>query len=156
MPHKVVKDRKAMIQNRRDPLTVFERSTHMAKVKGKGNASTEMKVAARLVQSGIRGWTRHPANVPGRPDFCFLAERVAIFVDGCFWHGCPQCARNTPRSRAQFWRDKISANRRRDRKVKRLLNAQGFATVRIWEHALKDDRWLIQLRRVIRAARSNY
>src|ERR1051325_5071158 len=112
MNHKEVK--------RRDPLTPKERSARMSRVRGKGNRSTELCVAACLVRAGVRGWKRHPADVPGRPDFFFPTRKIAIFVDGCFWHGCPKCRRNVPYSRRAFWLNKIASNRRRDREVTRV------------------------------------
>jgi DNA mismatch endonuclease, patch repair protein len=130
---------------RNDPLSPQQRSARMAKVRAKNSRSTEMHVAACLVRFGLRGWKRHPELVPGHPDFCFIRERVAIFVDGCFWHGCPQCQRNIPRTRRSFWEKKLRSNRIRDRRVKRILQSQGYAVVRIWEHALCDKRWLSRL-----------
>jgi DNA mismatch endonuclease (patch repair protein) len=125
-----------------DRLTPAQRSAHMAGIKGKRNRSTELHVAAKLVRAGVRGWRRHPNDVPGRPDFAFPERRIALFVDGCFWHGCPRGNRNTPRTRAEFWQAKIAAKRTRDRTVDRHLRAQGYRIVRIWEHALRDGQWL--------------
>jgi DNA mismatch endonuclease, patch repair protein len=125
-----------------DRLTPAQRSAHMAGIKGKRNRSTELHVAAKLARAGVRGWRRHPRDVPGRPDFTFPERRIALFVDGCFWHGCPRCNRNTPRTRPEFWQAKIAGNRRRDRSVDRQLRAQGYRIVRIWEHALRDGQWL--------------
>lgn len=133
-----------------DPLNPQQRSERMAKVRGRGNRSTEMRVAACLIRRGFRGWQRHSSNVPGRPDFCFTRERIAVFVDGCFWHGCPRCQRNVPHSRRDFWRNKIESNRRRDRRVKRMLRQQGYSVFRIWEHSLCDDRWLKRLGTALR------
>jgi DNA mismatch endonuclease, patch repair protein len=135
---------------RHDPLTPLQRSAQMAKIRAKRNRSTEMRVAGHLIQCGFRGWKRHAADVPGHPDFYFEAERIAIFVDGCFWHGCPRCRRNVPHSRRQFWQEKIESNRRRDSKVKRILRSQGHVVIRIWEHALCNDRWLARLRSALR------
>jgi DNA mismatch endonuclease (patch repair protein) len=128
-----------------DPLTPKERSTRMALVRATRNKSTEMHVAAHLVRNGIRGWQRNPPGIVGRPDFYFPQQRIVVFVDGCFWHGCPTCKRNTPRSRREFWQNKIATNRRRDRKVQRLLRAEGYRVVRIWEHALSGGKWLPKL-----------
>jgi DNA mismatch endonuclease (patch repair protein) len=133
---------------RHDPLTPEQRSVQMAKVRARKNRSTEMRVAAYLIRYGFRGWKRH-VDLPGRPDFCFMRQRITVFVDGCFWHGCPRCGRNVPHSRREFWRLKIGSNRRRDRKVERLLLAQGYTVFRVWEHALSDDRWLNRLRSVL-------
>src|SRR5437016_4090631 len=74
------------VVKRHDPLTPRQRSAQMAKVRAKRNRSTEMRVAAYLIRYSFRGWKRH-INLPGRPDFCFVRKRLAVFVDGCFWHG---------------------------------------------------------------------
>jgi DNA mismatch endonuclease (patch repair protein) len=138
---------------RHDPLTPDQRSAQMAKVRNKKNRSTEMRVAARLRQLRLRGWRRHMSTLPGRPDFCFMAERVVIFVDGCFWHGCPRCRRNTPHTRREFWINKIKANRNRDRKIKSLLRSQGYAIIRIWEHDVDRDQWVSRLCSLLEHAR---
>lgn len=140
------------IVKRHDPLTPQQRSAQMARVRSRKNRSTEMHVAARLIRYGFRGWKRH-LDLPGRPDFCFVRKRVAVFVDGCFWHGCPYCQRNVPRSRHSFWKHKIESNRRRDRKVERVLHAQGYSVFRVWEHALSDKRWLGRLRYTLESFR---
>jgi len=132
--------------NKHDPLTPEQRSAHMAKVRSSKNRSTEMHVAAHLIARGFRGWKRNPQSVPGCPDFYFVHERLALFVDGCFWHGCRKCRRKTPSSRPDFWRQKIESNRQRDKKVRRVLLAQGYAVLRIWEHDLPSGIWLDKLR----------
>lgn len=113
----------------------------MGRVRGRGNRSTEQVVAAFLRERAITGWETHSAGVLGSPDFYFPAIKLAVFVDGCFWHGCPICRRNTPTTRTEFWRAKIAANRRRDRTVTTGLRASGIHVTRIWEHALKGPRW---------------
>ena len=74
--------------------------------------------------------------MPGKPDFVFSKLKTAVFVDGCFWHGCPRHA-TKPKTRAAFWAAKLNGNRARDRKVNRLLRAKGWRVIRIWEHELK-------------------
>src|ERR1035438_8056377 len=106
---------------RSDPLSPEERSSRMSKVKGKGNQSTEMAVSRQLFDWGITGWECHPSGVPGKPDFYVPAERLAIFVDGCFWHGCPHCRRRMPTNRRGFWERKIADNRLRDGRITRSL-----------------------------------
>ena len=79
--------------------------------------------------------------------------KVAVFIDGCFWHGCPRHA-TQPRTNAMFWRKKIARNRARDRQVNRLLRAKGWKVVRVWEHALKrkDEAKLIRRLRLVLTA----
>lgn len=118
----------------------------MSLVRSRGNRSTEMRVAAVLVRSGIRGWRRNANDVAGTPDFFFPGIRLAVFVDGCFWHGCPDCRRNVPKNRAEFWQSKISANKRRDRRVDRQLRRLGYRVMRIWEHSLDENLWARRLK----------
>ena len=113
------------------------RSRIMSAIRGRGNKTTEEVVARLLRQSKHSGWRRH-APLPGRPDFAFRQERVAIFVDGCFWHGCPRCYKE-PRRNTNFWREKIERNKARDREARRKLNRIGWSVIRIWEHSLLDE-----------------
>jgi DNA mismatch endonuclease (patch repair protein) len=87
-----------------------------------------------LRTAGIIGW-RRSVRLTGRPDFVFRAERLALFVDGCFWHGCPRHAR-IPKTRVRFWGEKLAGNARRDRVVTRALRKSGWRVLRIWECAL--------------------
>lgn|ERR1017187_6549518 len=136
-----------------DSLTKSERSQLMAKVRGTGNRSTEAVVEAALRAERIRGWKKHPEDVPGRPDFYFPRYRLAIFVDGCFWHACPNCGR-IPKSNVEFWRTKIDQNRRRDNRVRRRMRRLGFHVVRVWEHEAHAARWIGRLRRIVDACRT--
>jgi DNA mismatch endonuclease (patch repair protein) len=116
-----------------DVFTKSKRSSVMAAIRGRGNRSTERTFAALLRRSHLRGWTLHSRGVVGRPDFYFEERRVAVFVDGCFWHGCPRCFK-APKQNAAFWALKIGKNRERDRSVGRILRRQGIRVMRIWEH----------------------
>src|SRR3954453_10400732 len=97
-----------------------KRSLVMAAIRSRGNKDTERKLAAILRANRITGWRRHQA-VPGRPDFIFRLERLAIFVDGCFWHGCPKHGRK-PTSNQAYWLPKLLRNRERDVEAKLLLS----------------------------------
>jgi DNA mismatch endonuclease (patch repair protein) len=118
-----------------DIWTPEKRSEVMSKVRGKGNKSTELVLARMLRAGGITGWRRH-LPLPGKPDFCFPGKKLVIFVDGCFWHGCPKCYRR-PKSRQEFWDAKVLTNKTRDRRVNRELKALGYVVMRIFEHRLK-------------------
>src|SRR6266481_9979200 len=130
-----------------DKLTQRERSALMAKVRGTGNRSTEMVVERTFQHLAITGWQKHPKKLIGTPDFFFPKTKLAVFVNGCFWHGCEKCKRNTPHSRRRFWLAKIRQNRRRDARVLRQLHRLGFRTLTIWEHSLAADRWVGRLLR---------
>ena len=116
----------------------------MAKVRGKGNASTELALARVLRAEGLTGWRRQRRLTGGRgaawkvrPDFVFARQRWAVFVDGCFWHGCPRHG-TRPVGRAGFWRRKFAANQARDRRNTRQLRAAGWRVLRLWEHELRS------------------
>jgi DNA mismatch endonuclease (patch repair protein) len=134
-----------------DTLSPAARSALMSRVRGKGNRSTEAKVVAFLVRQGVRGWKRNRQDVPGQPDLYFESEKVAVFVDGCFWHGCSTCERRFPKTNAAFWRRKIERNKARDRSTARALRRLGIRVVRIWEHSLRNSRWCSRLLRFLRA-----
>jgi DNA mismatch endonuclease, patch repair protein len=80
----------------------------MSSVRSRSNKSTELVLLSIMKANRIRGWRRHP-SLPGRPDFAFKSAKLAIFVDGCFWHGCPRCYR-PPKHNSGFWAEKVSYN----------------------------------------------
>ena len=136
----------------------------MARIRSRGNRDTELALAKLLRAHRITGWRRHvlvrapvrsrrreeadhsrespqsaslPRRLRVRPDFVFRQLRTVIFVDGCFWHGCPRHA-TKPRNNAAFWRAKLAGNRRRDALVTRTLRRAGWRVIRIWECALQQ------------------
>jgi DNA mismatch endonuclease (patch repair protein) len=125
-----------------DVFTKQKRSEVMAAVRSKGNKETEMKLAALLRASGITGWRRHQP-LPGRPDFVFRRERLALFVDGCFWHGCRKHCR-MPATNREYWNQKIARNIARDRSTGRTLKRLGFRVVRIWGHSLRHPQAILK------------
>jgi DNA mismatch endonuclease, patch repair protein len=108
----------------------------MSRIRGRGNKATELALMKLFRQHSISGWRRQQP-VFGKPDFIFKRERLALFVDGCFWHGCPRCYCR-PKSNRKFWDAKIARNRERDRKVSRELRRLGWRVIRIWEHDLAE------------------
>jgi DNA mismatch endonuclease (patch repair protein) len=118
-----------------DVFTKEKRSEVMSLIRGKGNKRTEGALIKIFKEYGITGWRRH-LKLPGKPDFTFSKERLTVFVDGCFWHGCPKCYR-APKGNRKFWETKVSRNRERDREVNRELRLRGWRVLRIAEHSLK-------------------
>src|SRR5437016_1095157 len=109
----------------------------MASIRSKGNATTEHAFLAILRHAGITGWRRH-ANLPGKPDFVFRSRRLAIFLDGCFWHGCPRCYRLP-----------------QDNRASRELRSLGWRVLRIWEHTLKSAQGRLEILKRVTAALTN-
>jgi DNA mismatch endonuclease (patch repair protein) len=99
-----------------------------------------------LRRGGLSGYRRH-WPVAGKPDFAWPKMKVALFVDGCFWHGCPRCNRPS-KSNVVFWGKKVDDNRRRDIRVARLLRRSGWSVLRVWECRVNDR---VTAARIIRA-----
>ena len=144
-----------------DVFTKAKRSDVMSRIRSRGNKDPEVALIRVFRTHRITGWRRQQVirtNVQRptpnfersklcvgrwtfsrpfvvRPDFVFRQKRLAVFVDGCFWHGCPQHA-TKPRNNAAFWRKKFAANRARDRLVTRTLRQNGWRVLRVWEHEL--------------------
>lgn len=116
----------------------------MAAIRGKHTKSTEVVLRMALVRAKISGWRLHASDLPGKPDFYFAKSKVAIFVDGCFWHGCHYCG-HIPKTRRSFWQLKIMRNKQRDRATSRKLRAQGLVVMRFWEHSLASEKTIIKV-----------
>ena len=114
------------------PLVATKRSRNMNAVRGRGNKTTESRFRAALVSRGISGWHLH-SPIPGRPDFVFAHAKIAVFCDGCFWHGCPLCG-HIPKRNTRFWSTKIQLTQNRDVRTTSQLIALGFRVFRFWEH----------------------
>jgi DNA mismatch endonuclease (patch repair protein) len=113
--------------------TTPQRSRTMQAVRGKDNRTTERRLRLGLVRAGVRGWQVRPRGLTGNPDFFFPSAGIAVFVDGCFWHGCPTCG-HIPRGNRTYWEAKIARNKVRDRRAALRLRADGYRVVRFWEH----------------------
>ena len=124
-----------------DNMSEASRSYTMSQIRARGNTTTELKMIQLMHCSGVKGWRRNQ-QVLGKPDFIFWKQHVAIFIDGCFWHGCKQCFLK-PRSNVEYWDKKIKRNRRRDRQVTNRLTKDGWTVIRFWEHSLKRPQWVI-------------
>jgi len=118
-----------------DVFTKEKRSEVMSRIKGKENKDTELVMIQILQKNHISGWRRNQA-VLGKPDFVFPKQKIALFVDGCFWHGCPKHS-NMPKNNREFWKNKLEGNIKRDKNVSRELRKTRWKVVRVWEHELK-------------------
>jgi DNA mismatch endonuclease (patch repair protein) len=127
-----------------DVFSKPKRSEVMSLIRGRGNKDTEVALAKFFRRNKITGWRRNQ-KIFGKPDFVFRQERLALFVDGCFWHGCPK-HETRPKSNRAFWRRKLSANKNRDILVTRTLRRAGWRVLRIWEHELarRNENRLLQ------------
>jgi DNA mismatch endonuclease, patch repair protein len=130
-----------------DTFSQDQRSAIMRLVKSK-DTSIEVKVRATLWRLGLR-FRKHLRSLPGNPDIVFTKKRTVIFIDSCFWHGCPLHLRK-PKSNTAYWDDKIARNVARDRQVDEQYKALGWQLIRIWEHELKTD-FSASIERIVRS-----
>ncbi len=114
-----------------DRVSKAVRSKIMAAIRSRENKTTEIALGKLFSAVGLRGYRKH-WSVDGRPDFAWPRLKVAVFVDGCFWHGCPHCHK-PPKSNLRYWRPKLDQNRRRDKRISRRLRRAGWSVFRVWE-----------------------
>ena len=109
----------------------------MQAVKGKGT-KLEKRLWAMLAGMGLKGWKKNFDTITGKPDVVFSSQRVAVFIDGCFWHGCPHCRRKLPQTNREYWERKIKRNVELAQLHNEHLQQEGWAVVRIWEHEMAN------------------
>lgn len=120
-----------------DVFSKEKRSQIMRQVKSSRNKSTELKLISFFKSNKIKGWRRN-YKIFGNPDFVFITQKTAIFVDGCFWHG-HNCRNTKPKANKEYWDNKIEKNIQRDNLVTEKLKTKGWTVIRIWECELKDE-----------------
>lgn len=139
----------AYIRDGRAPVPRNERiSATMSRIRAK-NTKPERVLRSMLREAGKCGYRLHYSKVPGRPDITFVKHKLAIFVHGCFWHGCPYCRPRTPKSNSTFWTNKVAMNQARDRRKNTALRELGWTVLVIRECQLRE-RPQAQLARVLK------
>ena len=125
------------------------RSEIMRKVRSKGNRSTELRLMKLFKDNGITGWRRN-YPVVGHPDFVFPQYKIAVFVDGCFWHG-HDCRNTRPQDNKEYWQKKRERNMRRDKEITARFESRRWTVLRIWECELRKNRIEETLMRILGA-----
>lgn len=113
-----------------------QRSRNMAAIRSR-NTRIEMRLRKALWAAGVRGYRVHYPLL-GKPDIVFTRHRVAVFIDGCFWHRCPTCFR-MPKTRIEYWGPKIAKNAARDEEINQKLQEASWTVIRIWEHEIEHE-----------------
>ena len=133
-----------------DRYSKQKRSEVMSAVKSKGT-KLENKFKLELDARRIKGYKQNCMEIYGHPDFVFKKAKLAVFLDSCFWHGCPKHLR-MPASHQGYWQDKVALNRKRDHVVSKELINEGWHVIRIWEHSLKNPKtlnwWLTHIKNI--------
>lgn len=123
-----------------DSFSKETRSAVMSAIRSTSNKTTEMKMLYFLKKAKITGWRRH-LKLTGRPDFTWRKKKVALFVDGCFWHGCKKCYK-APASNTPYWKQKIFRNRARDKQINKALRSSGWTVMRVKECQLRSPNYM--------------
>ena len=108
----------------------------MSQIRAK-NTKPEVILRKYLSKLGIRGYRVH-YKLPGKPDIVFTKQKISAFIDGCFWHKCPDCYKE-PKNNKEFWKKKINGNVKHDKKINKILKKEGWQVIRFWEHLLRKD-----------------
>ena len=131
--------KKKYIRDGRAPIPKKELTSKVMSANKSKNTKPELLLRKALWNNGIRGYRLHWKKAPGRPDISFPGKKIAIFVNGCFWHRCPHCNPSMPKVNIEFWSDKFKKNVERDINKIKQLEQDNWKTLVIWECQLKND-----------------
>lgn len=131
-----------------DRISPEARSCLMKRIRLR-NTGPELALRRKLWALGLRYRLTSNPPLPGKPDILFPGTKIAVFVDGCFWHGCPTHG-HIPKSRMEYWRPKIARTQQRDTKTNAKLASMGWHVLRFWEHQVRDN--LAQCARLVTQA----
>jgi len=113
-------------------------SKYMRSNKSK-NTKPEILLRKALWEAGIRGYRLHWKKALGKPDIAFPGKKIAIFLNGCFWHRCPKCQLGLPKHNSEFWKAKFARNVERDQEKVVALQNEGWTVIVVWECEMKND-----------------
>ncbi len=127
------------VRDKRSPKPTSETVSRVMRANKSKDTKPELLLRRALWAAGLRGYRLHKKSLPGRPDIAYTTKKVAIFVNGCFWHRCPHCQLNLPKTNTEFWKAKFARNVQRDQEKQAALIAAGWQLLVIWECKLKKD-----------------
>lgn len=136
---KVAELTRRYVRDGRAPIPARSATSRVMSANRARNTGPELRLRSALREIGVRGYALHLRGLPGRPDLAFRGRRLAVFVNGCFWHRCPYCGPSTPKSNVKFWQAKFDANRDRDRRKLAELHLEGWKTLTLWECRIRAD-----------------
>src|SRR5687768_15682023 len=140
------------VRDKRSPTPKSEAVSRVMSANRAKNTKPELLLRKALWQAGARGYRLHYKKVPGRPDISFVSKKVAIFVNGCYWHRCPKCNYTIPKTNSTFWQTKFENNVARDQRKRKELRRLGWKVITVWECDLKE-RFTATLNRILKALR---
>lgn len=131
--------KRVYLRDGRAPIPRNEATSRVMSANRAKDTAPERALLVEIRKLGLRGYRLHRQGVPGRPDVAFGARKVAVFVNGCYWHSCPRCQLPLPRTHTEFWRAKFEANRRRDAQKSMALERAGWRVLTLWECEIRED-----------------
>ena len=130
---------KSYSRDKRSPKPLSESTSKVMSANKAKNTKPEILLRKALWEEGVRGYRLNWKKAPGRPDIAFPGKKIAIFINGCYWHRCPKCDLPLPKSNVQFWKDKFDKNIARDKKKNKELLDLGWHVLVFWECDIKTD-----------------
>jgi DNA mismatch endonuclease, patch repair protein len=127
------------IRDGRAPIPKKESTSRVMSANRGKDTGPELMLRQALSKNSIKGYRLHWKKAPGRPDIAFPGKKVAVFVNGCFWHRCPYCGPSMPKTNIDFWMAKFDRNKERDKRKRKELQEEGWKVVVIWECQIKKD-----------------
>ena len=128
-----------MMRDKRTPEPTNETTTKVMKSNKGRDTTPEIIVRKALREAGFSGYRLNWKKAPGRPDIAYPGKKVAIFVNGCFWHRCPYCNLSTPKTHSDFWQQKFQKNVERDERKTKELETMGWNVFTLWECQIKTN-----------------
>ncbi len=123
----------------RNPSPSSEIVTRVMRANKAKGTEPEISVRRMLCEMGHPGYRLNWKKIPGRPDIAYPGRKIAIFINGCFWHRCPNCNLPLPKSHMEFWQEKFERNVERDKRKTSELEGMGWTVITIWECEIKKD-----------------
>ena len=130
---------KSYSRDKRSPKPLSESTSKVMSANKAKNTKPEILLRKALWEEGVRGYRLNWKKAPGRPDIAFPGKKIAIFINGCYWHRCPKCDLPLPKSNVQFWKDKFDKNITRDKKKNKELLDLGWHVLVFWECDINSD-----------------
>ncbi|MBK6399777.1 MAG: very short patch repair endonuclease [Bacteroidetes bacterium] len=131
--------KKEYVRDKRSPKPLNRSVSKVMSSNKAMNTKPELKLRRAIWNKGLRGYRLHWKVLPGSPDIAFSKQKVAIFVNGCFWHRCPICNLTLPKTNSIFWKDKFNRNVERDKRKSKELKKAGWISIVIWECQVKSN-----------------
>lgn len=131
--------RRQYTRDGRNPLPDTQAVSRVMSANKAIDTGPELLLRKSLGKIGVRGYRIHKRGVPGRPDIAFLGKKVAVFVNGCYWHRCPRCNLPLPKTHTQFWSEKFQRNKERDIRKIDCLESSGWKVITVWECEIKGN-----------------